>query len=252
MANPSVPFSVKQHTSLTAKQDNQAAYVLHTYPYRETSLVVEVFSRDHGRLALLAKGARRPRSPVRGMLLAFQPLQLSWFGKSELRTLKNAEWQGGQPLLQGLALLCGFYLNELLMRLLPRDDPHQQLFLHYQQTLQALSAQKDYASTLRRFEQRLLQELGYALLLDHDAQSGQPLQPGQTYYYEIERGPVLHSSFKNSVQLSGKTLLDMALDDYSDAATLQQSKLLMRTLINHYLGDQPLHTRQILKDLQQL
>ncbi|HCA26585.1 MAG TPA: DNA repair protein RecO, partial [Betaproteobacteria bacterium] len=114
--------------------DAQPAYVLHSYPYRETSLVAEVFSRHHGRLALVARGARRPRSPVRGQLLAFQPLQLSWFGKNELRTLHQAEWVGGLTPPQGMGLICGFYLNELLLKLLPRDDPHEQLFLHYQET----------------------------------------------------------------------------------------------------------------------
>ncbi|MHB8166882.1 MAG: DNA repair protein RecO, partial [Sulfuricella sp.] len=126
-----------------ARQGDQLAYVLHTYPYRETSLIVEVFSRDFGRLPLMARGARRPKSAVRGLLLSFQPLSLSWFGKAELRTLHSAEWQGGQPLLQGTALICGFYLNELLLKLLHRDDPHEQLFLYYQETLQELARRTD-------------------------------------------------------------------------------------------------------------
>src|SRR3954447_15614048 len=105
-----------------ARQESREAFVLHTYPYRETSLIVEAFTRSFGRVSLLARGARRPRSAMRGVLLAFQPLALSWFGKGELRTLARAEWVGGQPLLQGEALLCGFYLNELLLRLLPRED----------------------------------------------------------------------------------------------------------------------------------
>ena len=123
---------------LEKPQDNQPAFVLHTYAYRETSLIVEALTQHAGRVALLAKGARRPRSAVRGLLMAFQPLTLSWFGKRELRTLKNAEWQGGQRPLAGSALMCGFYLNELLLKLLPRDDPHPQLFLYYQQTLKEL------------------------------------------------------------------------------------------------------------------
>ncbi|MDP1896582.1 MAG: DNA repair protein RecO, partial [Sulfurimicrobium sp.] len=112
-------------TTNKTRQEDQPAYVLHTYPYRETSLIVEVFSQNHGRLPLMARGARRPKSAVRGLLLSFQPLQLNWFGKNELRTLHSAEWQGGQPLLQGMALMCGFYLNELLLKLLHRDDPHE-------------------------------------------------------------------------------------------------------------------------------
>lgn len=236
------------------RQDAQPAFVLHTYPYLETSLVVETFTRNFGRVPLVAKGARRPRSALRGALLAFQPLQLSWAGKSELRTLHKAEWQGGQPFLQGMSLICGFYLNELLIRLLHRNDPHEQLFLYYQQTLTALSTQKDYTPVLRHFEQRMLQELGYALTLNHDVASGEPMNPDKEYRYEIERGPVALETGVNScgLQLRGKTLLDMEQDDYSDVVTRQQSKALMRYILNHYLGDQPLHTRQLLKDLQQL
>ena len=235
-----------------ARQGDQPAYVLHTYPYRETSLIVEVFSRDFGRLPLMARGARRPKSAVRGLLLSFQPLSLSWFGKGELRTLHSAEWQGGQPLLQGTALICGFYLNELLLKLLHRDDPHEQLFLYYQETLQELARRTDYAAVLRRFEMNLLKELGYALTLDHDADSGAAIEPDMPYRYVFERGPVRQKTGQNGVELLGKTLLDMADDDYGDPVTLQQSKALMRALINHYLGEDTLHTRQILKDLQEL
>lgn len=234
-----------------SRQENQPAYVLHTYPFRETSLVVEVFSLNFGRLALVARGARRPRSAVRGLMQAFQPLALAWFGKSELRTLHGAEWQGGQPLLQGRALVCGFYLNELLLKLLPRDDPHEQLFLYYRDTLLELAHNADHAAVLRRFETRLLKELGYALNLDHEAESGTPLEPGRDYVYAFEHGPVLRAAPRDGVQLRGKTLLDMACDDYRDPLTQQQSKMLMRALLNHYLGEQTLHTRQMLRELSE-
>ena len=238
--------------TLERPQDNQLAFVLHTYPYRETSLIVETLTQQFGRVALLAKGARRPRSAVRGLLMAFQPLTLSWFGKRELRTLKNAEWQGGQAPLAGSALMCGFYLNELILKLLPRDDAHPQLFLHYQATLRELGAGASQSVVLRRFEKRLMQELGYALLLENDAQDHAPIDAQTTYFYELERGPVRQSKLQNSVQLRGKTLLDMALDDYSDPATLAQAKQLMRGLIHHQLGSDNLQTRQLLKDLQAL
>jgi len=242
-----------------ARHDGQPAYVLHSYPFRETSLVLEVFTRHHGRVALVARGARRPRSALRGVLQAFQPLLLSWAGKSELRTLHKAEWQGGLPQLRGEGLLCGFYLNELLLKLLARDDPHEQLYAAYEETLHALGRHDDHAGTLRRFEMRLLQELGYALTLDRDAGSGDPVQPAFAYRYLIERGPVRSEGAdvqgegaQNRLELSGQTLLDMARGDFSNPVTLQQSKALMRVLINHYLGRQTLNTRQLLKDLQQL
>ncbi len=235
-------------------QDTQPAFVLHTYPYLETSLLVETFTRNSGRVPLVAKGAKRPRSALRGLLLAFQPLQISWTGKSELRTLHKAEWQGGQQPLQGMALVCGFYLNELLVRLLRRDDPHEQLFEHYRETLAALNTQKDYIPVLRHFEQCMLKELGYALILNGDVVSGKPLDPDEEYYYKVERGPVAINGSNNNfgLQLRGKTLLDMEKDDYSDATTRQQSKILMRYIFNHYLGEQPLYTRQLLRDLQKL
>jgi DNA repair protein RecO (recombination protein O) len=237
-----------------ARHAAQPTFVLHSYPFRETSMVLEVFTRNFGRIALVARGARRPRSALRGVLLAFQPLLLSWGGKSELRTLHQAEWQGGLPQLKGIALLCGFYLNELMLKLLPRDDPHEQLFETYYRTLHALSNGDDHAVTLRRFEQQLLKELGYALTLDHDVASGEAIQTGASYEYLIERGPVRSTgnAAENRLELSGQTLLDIARDDYSDPVTMQQSKSLMRALINHYLGNQHLNTRQLLKDLRQL
>src|SRR5512138_707905 len=149
--------------------EDEPAFVLHSYPFRETSLIVEVFSRHHGLLPLVARGARRPRAALRGVLMSFQPLSLSWFGKNELRTLHSAEWQGVQPQLRGTALLCGFYLNELLLNLMARDDPHESLFDYYQQTLQRLAQEGDHAFTLRCFEKHMLQELGYALLLETEA-----------------------------------------------------------------------------------
>ncbi len=235
------------------RQDNQAVYVLHTYPFKETSLVVELFARDFGRVATTAKGARRPRSAMRGMLQAFQPLLATWSGKLELKTLHSLEWSGGLLLLQGEALMCGFYLNELLLRLLPREDPHEALFEYYTETLQTLASGKDLATTLRRFELKFLQELGYAIPLNVDA-NAEAIHEGMSYRYEAEHGAFklngMLGRYDGGVQLSGKTLIDMSNDDYSHVQTQQQSKQLMRYLLSHYLGDKPLHTRQLLIDLQ--
>jgi DNA repair protein RecO (recombination protein O) len=232
---------------------DEPAFVLHSYPFRETSLIVEVFSRQHGRVPLVARGARRPRSAVRGLLMGFQPLLLSWFGKHELRTLHRAEWQGGQPQLQGTALLCGFYLNELLLNLMARDDPHQRLFDYYQQTLQRLAQEDDHAFTLRCFEKHMLQELGYALLLETEADSGRPIVPGRTYRYILERGAITETADSaQGMAVAGKTLLDMAADDYRDANSARQSKQLMRMLLDHHLAGKALHTRELMRDLQKL
>ncbi len=161
-------------TNRQNRYQDELAFVLHTHPFRETSLLLDVYSREHGRLAIVARGARRPRSALRGVLMNFQPLRLAWFGKGEVRTLHAAEWQAGQPYLQGTALMCGFYLNELLINLLARDDAHEQLFDYYRATLYRLAHETDHAATLRCFERHLLQELGYALELEREAGSGNP------------------------------------------------------------------------------
>src|SRR5512143_20727 len=127
------------------RRDDQAAYVLHTYAYRETSLIVEALTEAHGRVALVARGAKRPRSELRGLLQGFQPLLLSWSGHHELKTLHTAEWRGGLPLIAGSALLCGFYLNELLLKLLPREDPHARLYAMYEAALGELAADGEQA-----------------------------------------------------------------------------------------------------------
>lgn len=235
------------------RQEQQAAFVLHSYPFRETSLIVEAFSRDHGRVALVARGARRPKSALRGTLLLFQPLLLSWSGRRELRTLTQAEWRGSHAPLKGQALICGFYLNELLLKLTPRDDPHEHLFAIYEDTLAALAGGVEQTAALRRFEMALLRELGYAVILDRDVGRDEPVAREHSYVYVVERGPVSAAAAAgNGVELSGQTLLDMQSGIFTSPATQQQSKALMRTLINHYLGNQVLHTRQLLRDLQDL
>ncbi|BBE50519.1 DNA repair protein RecO [Ferriphaselus amnicola] len=239
-------------TATKQRVQEQHAFLLHSHPFRETSLIVEIFSREHGRLPIVARGARRPRAALRGVLMSFQPLLLSWFGKGEVKTLHSAEWQGGQPQLQGTALMCGFYLNELLLNLLVRDDPHEALFEYYRLTLHRLAHEEDHAATLRCFEKHLLQELGYALALEHEVGSGKPIAPDSIYRYVVERGALPDETTQEGLPVRGKTLLDMAVDDYRDPLTAQQSKQLMRVLLNHHLGGRALHTRELIKDLQKL
>lgn len=232
-----------------ARQESREAFVLHSYPYRETSLLLEVFARAFGRVSVVARSARSPRSALRGVLLAFQPLTLSWFGKGEVRTLARAEWIGGTLRLQGEALMCGFYLNELLLRLLPREDPHDALFARYRDALQQLASRDDSAPVLRSFERALLKELGYAMALERDSASGSAIDPAKTYRYDPERGPIEAGDPASESVVSGRTLLDMARDDYSDPLTQQQAKALMRTLLNHRLEYQPLKSRRVFRDL---
>jgi DNA repair protein RecO (recombination protein O) len=232
--------------------DHAEAYLLHAYPYSETSLILDVFARDYGRVALLARGARRPRSALRGVLMGFQPLELGWFGGGEVKTLAKAEWMGGVPLLQGRCLLLGYYLNELLLKLLPREDAHAILFSAYAQALEALARGADDAPELRRFEKTLLKELGYGLSLAQEANNGAPVDAEREYLYLVERGPVQANGREGVPTMRGKTLLDLAADDYRDPRTLAESKLLMRQLFNHYLNGQTLQSRRVFVELQEL
>jgi DNA repair protein RecO (recombination protein O) len=234
------------------RAEHEPGYVLHAYPYKETSLIIEAFTRRFGRVGLLARGARRPRSAMRGVLLAFHPLRLTWTATAELGTLTSAEWGGGQPTLAGIGLMCGFYINELLLRLLPRDDPHEALFDAYGTALVRLTAGAAQAAVLRSFERRMLAELGYAPVLDRDAANGAEIQPAKHYAYEAERGPVETSRTSGDSVISGRTLLDMAADNYDSARTREESRRLMRALIGERLGGQALHTRAVLSELQDL
>ncbi len=239
-------------SSKRQRVDGAAAFLLHAHPYSETSLVLDLFARDHGRLAVLARGARRPRSALRAVLLAFQPLELDWFGGGEVKTLARAEWMGGLPLLHGKSLLLGYYLNELLLKLLPREDPHPTLFDAYEAALTALARGATETAELRRFEKVLLRELGYGLALDTVAGSGESVRPDGRYEYQIERGVVEAVGVSPRLTFAGKTLLDMADDDYGDPRTLAESKLLMRQLLSYYLGNQTLQSRRVFVELQEL
>jgi DNA repair protein RecO (recombination protein O) len=246
---------------------DEAAFVLHSYPYKETSLIVDALTRHHGRVALVARGAKRPRSALRGVLLAFQPLTISWVqgraravagtqGGNDLRTLTRAEWLGGIRPLRGEALMSGFYLNELLQKLLARDDAHERLFDAYLHALGALSDDRPAAPVLRSFEAILLREAGYGVQLT-SAVDGSAIDPLASYRYVPERGP-MRVDGRDALRgdpdavLVGKTLRDIDADDFSDPVTLSQSKRLMRHLLQHHLAGQVLHTRRMVLDLQSL
>ncbi|MFA7666835.1 MAG: DNA repair protein RecO [Burkholderiaceae bacterium] len=235
---------------LPATRVSAPAFLLHSTPYRETSLVVELFTRDHGRIAAVAKGAKRPRSALRAVLLQFQPLMASWSGTRELRTLTGAEWLGGLPAPQGDALLCAFYLNELLMRLLAREDAHPLLYDGYEQALRALADGDPVDETLRRFEWLLLRETGYAPDLERDASHREI--DGLHNYRWIPAGGFVAAEPGEAGAVAGSTLRELASGRFASAASRQQAKYLMRAILSHHLDGAPLNTRQILIDLQKL
>lgn len=238
----------------THRVTRQPAYVLHAQPWRETSALIDVFARDHGRVGMVAKGVRRGYSSLRAVLTQFQPLWLDWSGQSELKTLTAAEWSGGQPLLRGKRLLCGYYVNELVTRLTAREDPHPPLFDHYAMALAALAGGAQVEPVLRRFELVLLEQLGYGLLLEFDSSHGAPLEPDRDYDYLPEQGPQPAGGPGpgNAVRVKGQTLIALHRHDFTGSQTLAESKRLLRALIQHHLGGQLLASRRILQELYSL
>lgn len=258
----------------------QPGYVLHHWPYRDTSLLVEILTRDYGRVGLVARGAKRSKSRLYGLLQPFIPLILSWTGRGDLGTLNTAEPQGAVKWLTGRSLMSGFYVNELLLRLLHRHDPHPGLFDEYTGVLRRLSdvTQMNGAGltaqnqsemnhceqrALRIFEKNLLRELGYGLVLDHDVVTGQPIVENKHYDYVLDRGPVSRPETagrpekqavrespagNDCITLGGHSLVSLARDELTDDVSLLESKKLMRMALKKYLGDKPLGSRQLFRD----
>jgi DNA repair protein RecO (recombination protein O) len=237
------------------------AYVLHRYDWSETSLIVELYTRTQGRVVVIAKGAKRPTSQLRPVLLPFQPLH-ALLGKTpadadkEVHVLRSAEWAGGQPLLAAAAMFSGFYLNELLMKLLARQDPHPALFDAYADTLAALATQADEAATLRAFELVLLRELGWLPELDSVTLTAENLQPEQCYTLQPEAGIAPAGQGPRG---SAWVALEAALAHGSTAALralcrpeAASLRLPLRTLLHYHLGPAPLRTRQVWQGVQRL
>ena len=239
--------------SSDVRVDHQPGIVLHTYAWRETSLIVEVLTRDYGRMALVARGAKRPTSQFRGMLSPFAPLALSWSGRNEIKNLVRVEWVGGLAPLRGNALLAAFYANELIVRLLARADPHERLYGHYLDMLRGLGeARQDI--TLRMFELELLREVGYAVPLDRCA-DGNPIDPAGQYRFSAEAGAHRlgpRERDDSGAPVSGTTLLAMARGEFGDPVVASEAKGMLRQVIRYHLDGKPLNTRRILLDLQQL
>lgn len=225
---------------------DEPAFVLHHHDYGETSLLLEMFSRQHGRLGLIAKGARRPKSGLRATLIPFQLLAVSFSGRGELPTLSNAEPLAPAALLAGETLYCGLYLNELLMRLLHRHDPHERLFQNYADALQGLATTASLETVLRLFEKRLLEEIGYGLVLDHSVDDGAAVQADAHYRYLPERGPVAaRAGDADGIPVSGRSLLALAREQFDDESVRREAKRLLRALLARQLGTRPLLSRRL-------
>jgi len=224
----------------------EPAYILHARPYRESSLILEAFSRESGRAGLVARGARGAKSRWKNMLQPFRPLLLSWTQRGEMGTLTGADQVASPPALAGEALFCGIYVNELLFRFLQRSDPHPGLFDDYRRLLGQLAGSASPQPALRLFELRLLEAAGFALQLDHEHGSEEPIAPGRHYLFVPEAGAVRRDTESDSGEelVSGEALLALRAG-VVDAAHQRELKYLMRRLIRYHLGDKPLKSQSL-------
>lgn len=223
------------------------AYLLHQYAYRDSSRIAEVFTRDHGRLSLFARGVRSPKSSLRAGLRPFQRLLISWSGRSEAGQLTAAEIAGEFTQLPAPRLMSGFYLNELLLKLTERFDPHPQIFDDYAGAVQALSCGGSEAAQLRRFEKRLLEELGYGTDFSV-TDGGEPVEPGGYYRVRPQR-PVMRCESDQAEAVSGVSLIELAAESFDNERTLRDAKKILRAAIESCLDGRSLGSREVMKAL---
>ncbi|HEY5717592.1 MAG TPA: DNA repair protein RecO [Motiliproteus sp.] len=232
-------------TTSADRVEGQCAYLLHSRPYRESSALVDLITPDFGRVRAVLRGVRQPRSRKRELLRSFQPLTLSWQGRGELKTIRDGEGQGlGHPL-QGRALWCGLYLNELLVRLLPADTPHPRLFALYRFSLEQLADPEAEQTVLRMFEKRLLEELGFGICFETCA-NGEAIDPLRHYRFDPQLGFCAEAVHAGPPQLiSGAAIRAIAADDYGCDAHRRAAKWLMRQALAEQLGSRPLISRAL-------
>ena len=224
------------------------AYVLHQYAYRDTSRIVEVFTAEHGRLTLFARGANGPKSALKGVLRPFQRLLVSWSGTSEACALVGAESDGQMTRLAPERLMSGFYLNELLLKLTERRDPHPEIFFSYASCVQALCEGEVEERALRRFEKRLLNELGYGLELTQTG-DGIPVQEDKYYRFALQSGPQLCVAEAPGA-VYGQSLTDLQAESFEDARSLRDAKRLLRAAIDVCLDGRSLKSREVMLALR--
>lgn len=232
--------------------NHEPAFLLASVPWRESSLRLEVFSRSYGRVALLARSARKRQSELRGVLVPFVPMSASWYGSGELKMLHRAEWLGGWPQPQGRALFSGLYVNELVLRLTAREDPQPELYDALQDVLQTLCRQPNHAGALRRFEWKLLDSLGYAPDLQRDG-NGDPVGAGRRYLVRPEEAvmPLEQDDVRTAAEVAvdGGTLLQLRQGKFDGGEGLQQALQVTRLLLDFRLPD-GIRSRQVLQQLQ--
>jgi len=231
--------------------EHTPAFVLHQRPYRETSLLLDVFSQQYGRVSLIAKGVRSKKRNQSGILQLYQPLLLSWIGRGELQTLTATEVDTPRYILKANAALCGLYINELMVKLLPLHLAETEIFTAYQTVLFNLQDTDNAEIQLRLFEKCLLNNLGYGLVLDHEVETGHDIDANQHYIYRPDMGLYLWQEGLQEPSISGRSLQHLINERGFDSHSLLEIKQLMRSVIHFYLGGKPLQSRALFSQIQQ-
>lgn len=232
------------------RAENEPAWLLHHRPFQDASRILDVLSRNHGRLSLVARGSRSGRSRLKGLLRPFMPLQLSWVARSELGTLTGAERLGAPIALTGEALMAGYYANELIIHLVHRHDPQPEIFSAYAATIERLQDGEQIPARLREFELELLRLLGFALDLGREADTETSLEPSRHYEYRVEHGPAAAGERQGPMIFTGAELLAIRNRDFADPETLRAAGRLLREVIAFHLGGKELKSRKVLMDMR--
>jgi len=227
----------------------QPAYILHHRPFRDSSLILDIVTRDHGKVALVARGSRSSKSRLAGVLRPFLPLRVSWVARSDLGTLTGAEAAGSPPGIRGDAVLSAFYANELLLNFLHRHDPQPDIFALYAEVISRLGSSHDIAACLRAFELELLGLLGYAVSFRCDGTADEELDPERHYHYRIEQGPVPVDRSEGPMVFKGAVLRSIKAQEFENPEVVRAASRLLRQVINHHLGGKELKSRKVLMEL---
>ncbi len=226
------------------KVDLTPCYILHSRDYRESSLILEIMSREYGRVSLVAKGAKRNKKHQGINFNLYQKYLMSWVSRSELGTLIDVEIESTMNSMSPQQMMTGFYMNEIVLRLLHKHESHPELFDSYDETIFELAADNTEQALLRYFEKRLLQSLGYGVIFDQDQSTGSPVVAEDNYYYKLDIGPCSDAQ-ANGIAVSGKTLIELNNETLLDNKNKNEAKILLRSLLKQYLGDKPLASRQL-------
>jgi DNA repair protein RecO (recombination protein O) len=235
--------------SIQRRVQQQPGYILHHRPFRETSQILDIVTRDYGKIALVARGSRGSRSRLAGVLRPFLPLKVSWVAKSDLGTLTGAEASGPPAGMRGDAMLSAFYVNELLLNFLHRHDPQAEIFELYAAVILGLVGNENVAAQLRSFELEFLRLLGYAVDLDHVAGTRDALHAKQNYEYRMEQGAVAVDREEGGLVFPGAVLSAISERRFGQPDILRAANRLLREIVNFHLGGKELKSRKVLLEL---